>query len=431
MKRKVWVGLVLTLMMGTAVIARAETDRFIDDSKELFKEIQLFADAITLIGSDYIESVQVKDLVYGAIRGMMKTLGGYNQFLDPESFEDMTAETKGEFGGIGISVGIEDSMLTVITTLEETPAFSAGIKAGDKIVKIEDEITRDMAFDEAIKKLRGRVGTKVKLTVVREGTGKILEFTITRAIIKLQSVKDEKIIEGDIGYIKISEFQEKTVADLDKAICELRKKGMRNLILDIRNNPGGLLDSAIEVSNLFLSKGLLIVYIEGRAPVKRVDFKSEKESKYGDIRLAVIVDKTSASAAEIFAGAMKDNGRGLIIGERTFGKGSVQTVIPLEDRSALRLTTAAYFTPRGENLRNKGLAPDIYVQRRELSAEKIQSEDEKLEFEIFEKIEGKTPKEEKIAGSEYDNQIQAAVSVLKGISVFEGHKENPLEGAGE
>jgi len=429
MKKKVWFGVFLAFMVGTAFMALAENKRFVDDSEELFKEIQLFADSISLIGADYIEPVPIKDLVYGAIQGMMRTLGGYNQFLDPESFEEIIVETKGEFGGVGISVGMESGVLTVISTMKDTPAFSAGIKAEDKIVKIDGKSTRDLAFDSAVEKLRGAAGTKVTITVFREKTDKILEFTITRAIIKLESVKDAKIMEGDIGYIKISEFQEKTVEDLDKAISKLSKKGMKSLILDLRNNPGGLLDSAIEALDLFLKKGLLIVYIEGRNPAKKVEFLSEKEAKYADINLAVIVNKTSASAAEIFAGAMKDNKRALVVGMRTFGKGSVQTVIPLEDKSALRLTTAAYFTPRGENLRDNGIEPDIYVEQKELICEKVSSDDEKDGDRIFEKVE---PVEsvKKITEEEvYDNQLHTAVSVLKGIDVFFERTEKSTDAA--
>lgn len=417
MKKKIWIGIVLVLMIGTAFLALAENKRFVDDSEELFKEIQLFADSISLIGADYIEPVPLKDLVYGAISGMMRTLGGYNQFLDPESFEEITVETKGEFGGVGISVGMESEILTVISTMEDTPAFSAGIKAGDKIVKIDGESTREAAFDESVKKLRGAAGTKVTITIFREKTDKILEFTVTRAIIKLESVKDPEMIEGDIGYIKVSEFQEKTVGDLDKEISKLSKKGMKSLILDLRNNPGGLLDSAIEVSDLFLKKGLLIVYIEGRNPAQKVEFFSEKEAKYADINLAVIVNKTSASAAEIFAGAMRDNKRALVIGTRTFGKGSVQTVIPLGDKSALRLTTAAYFTPRGENLRDKGIDPDVFVEQKELIREKTSTGDKEDGSRIFEKVEP-TAAKEKITPGTYDNQLHTAVNVLKGIDVF-------------
>ena len=302
--------------------------------------------------------------------------------------------------------------------MEDTPASSAGIKAEDKIVKIDEESIRDLAFDEAVKKLRGAAGTKVMITVFREKTDKILEFTITRAIIKLESVKDAKILEGDIGYIKITVFQEKTVEDLEKAISKLSKKGMKSLILDLRNNPGGLLDSAIEASDLFLKKGLLIVYIEGKNPAKKVEFLSEKDALYADINLAVIVNKTSASAAEIFAGAMKDNKRALVIGARTFGKGSVQTVIPLGDKSALRLTTAAYFTPRGENLRDKGIEPDIYVEQKEFSCEKVLLDGEDDKAKIFEKVAPSADTEEKISDQIYDNQLQTAISVLKGIDVF-------------
>ncbi|MFH1395701.1 MAG: S41 family peptidase [Candidatus Omnitrophota bacterium] len=420
MKKRVVAGVILVFLLLTCFFSYAVDVNIIDNSKELFKQIQLFADSITLISADYVEPVSVKDLVYGAIKGMMTNLGGYNQFLDPESFKEITEETKGEFGGLGVSVGMRDGVLTVISPMEDTPAYKAGIEPGDKIVKIGDEITRDMPFDEAIKKMRGNPGTKIKLTIIREGENKILEFLLTRAVIKLQSIKENRIFDGTIGYIKIVEFQEKTTKDLVKNIVELRKKGAEDLVLDLRNNPGGLLDAAIEVSDLFLPPNAMIVYTEGRNPEKRMEFKAKKESKFDDMDLVLIVDSGSASASEIFAGALKDNKRALIVGVPTFGKGSVQTVIPLEDKSALRLTTASYYTPAGKNLRNKGIDPDVYVEKMELTAE-ISMEEEATKTKVFEKLEEKVPPKPEHE-DEYDNQIQVAVNILKGIRIFEGYK---------
>ncbi|MFC1548425.1 S41 family peptidase [Candidatus Omnitrophota bacterium] len=446
-KSKFMIGLSVVLIVFSAVImVEAEEATIIDNAKELFKEIQIFADSITLISTDYVEPIKVKDLVYGAIRGMMDTLDGYSQFLDPDSFREITEETKGEFGGLGIEIGVRDGVLTVIAPIEGTPAAEAGFQAGDMIVKIDDKVTRDMTLDDAVKILRGDPGTEVTLTVIREDVDELLEFKVTRAIIKLKSIKAVKIIEEDIGYIKIEEFQERTAKDLRRNIKDLKGKGAKSLIVDVRNNPGGLLESAVEVSDQFLVPGTLIVYTEGRDPKKRKEFKSKKRSDFDDMALIVLVNKGSASAAEIFAGAIKDNKRGMLVGVTTFGKGSVQTVIPLKDESALRLTTAAYYTPSGKTIRKEGVDPNIYVKRERPKKKKAKENEkelkEKKKAEVFKKVkkEEKKKKEEaeeekKKEGKKFlreDNQLQAAVNILKGIQIFEDYKTvQPVEAEAE
>lgn len=429
-----------------AKVAAGETN-VIEDKKTLFENLQLISDSIALIITDYVEPVTFKKLIYGAIKGMMNTLDDYSQFLDPEAFRDITEETRGEFGGIGIEIGVRDGVLTVIAPMEDTPAAAAGIEAGDKIVKIDGAVTRDLSLDDAVKKLRGDVGTKITLTCLRDGVDKLLDFTITRAIIKLKSIKKIEMIEGDIGYVKISEFQERTGQDLKESVKQLKAQGAKNLVIDLRNNPGGLLDSAVEAADLFLPQGSMIVYTEGRDPKKRMEFKDRKKTEFDDMALVVLVNKGSASAAEIFAGAIKDNKRGLVIGEQTFGKGSVQTVIPLKDGSALRLTTASYYTPSGKNLRNKGIEPDIMVERKDLVDRKDTGDSEEEEKDrVFEKVEPKDKKDAKPAEKKakpagkteekgetakkdkFDNQLAAAVNVLKGLRIFEGYKNSQPAG---
>lgn len=426
----------VTILIALAAVftAVAKEETIIDDSKDLFKQIQIFADSITLISTDYVKPIKVKDLIYGAIKGMMDTLDGYSQFLDPESFQEITEETKGEFGGVGIEIGMRDSILTVISPIEDTPAFEAGIEAGDKIVKIDGEITREMTLNDAVKKLRGDPGTKVTLTVIREDNDKLLDFTITRDIVKLKSIKEAKIIEGNIGYIKLVEFQERTAKDLKHEIKRLKKDGATSLILDLRNNPGGLLEASVEVSDLFLKAGDMIVYTEGRDPEDRTEFKSKKEPDFAEIELVVLVNKGSASASEILAGALKDNRRALVIGVTTFGKGSVQTVIPLKDESAIRLTTAAYYTPSGKNLMDKGIDPDIYVKFiKENKSESEEDKPEEKKDKVFEKVEEdkgkhkdsdkeKEQEDKEEEKAQYDSQLQTAVNVLKGIRIFEEYK---------
>ncbi|MGB3241287.1 MAG: S41 family peptidase [Candidatus Omnitrophota bacterium] len=437
MKKKI-IAVILAVFFatGSIFVVHAKEATIIDNSKELFRQIQLLADSITLISTDYFKPVKVKDLVYGAIKGMMGTLDGYSQFLDPESFKEITEETKGEFGGLGIEIGIRNGILTVISPIEDTPAFKAGLQPDDKIIKIEGEITQDMTLDDAVKKLRGKPGTKVTITIIREDIEKLLDFTITRAIIKLKSIKKAKVIEDDIGYVKLVEFQERTSKDLEKAVMELEKNGAKSLIIDVRNNPGGLLDSSVYVAELFLEPGKMVVYTEGRTPEKRIEFKTKRRSIFGKLNLIVLVNKGTASAAEILAGAIKDNKRGLVVGVPTFGKGSVQTVIPLKDKSALRLTTASYYTPSGECINEKGIKPDVYVKRERIEGEK-KKPDKKEEEGVFQKLEkkGKIPKPEKKKEEKkkeaYDNQLQTAISILKGLQIYEGYKSGGEEGEGK
>ena len=378
-KKSLIYALLIMFLFSTVFIIQTEGESLIKNTKEIFKYIKLFSDTITLISSDYVKETDSKELVYGAIRGMMSTLDGYSQFLDQEAFEEIKEETKGQFGGIGIEIGIRENSLVVIGPIEDTPAYYAGIKAKDKVIKIEEDSSLDISLDGAVKRLRGDPGTNVKLTVLRgEET---IDFEITRAIIKVKSIKKAQLLNNNIGYVKIISFQERSDLDLKNAVNKLIKEGATSLILDIRNNPGGLLDSAVNVSEEFLDKGKLVVYIEGRDPGNRIEFYDKKDSDFPNLKVVLLINEGSASAAEIVAGALRDNDRALLVGQTTFGKGSVQTVIPLEDKSAIKLTTASYYLPKGENLSAKGVSPDISVEIVE------KNEDEDLQTEDLSKDE--------------------------------------------
>ncbi len=419
-------ALFLTVVLVSVSVAQDEN--ITDDPKELFKQTELFADSITIISKDYVEPVTAKELIYGAMKGMMGTLDGYSEFMDPESFKEITEETKGEFGGVGIEIGMRDDVLTVIAPIEDSPAYDAGVEAGDKIVKIGEETTREMTLDDAVKRLKGEPGTEVAITVIRPDTDELLEFAIERAVIKLKSIKDARVIDGDIAYVKLVEFQERTARDFRNTVKDLRNKGATSLVIDLRNNPGGLFESSIEVADQFLRPGAMIVYTEGRSQDLHKEYKSKKEPVFEEMDLVIIINRGSASAAEILAGAIKDNKRGILVGETSFGKGSVQTVIGLKDKSALRLTTAAYYTPSGRTIRDKGIDPDIVVKRIRPAEEKDPENEKKKE--IFSKIKDEKKKEEKVEKSEdededilaKDNQLQAAVNVLKGARIFEAYK---------
>ncbi|MBI4697942.1 MAG: S41 family peptidase [Nitrospirae bacterium] len=302
---------------------------------ESYDKIKTFAEVLTLIKKNYVDEVKDdKNLIYGAIRGMLNSLDPHSSFMSPEMFKEMQIDTKGEFGGLGIQIGIKDNMLTVIAPIEDTPAFKAGIKAGDKIIKISGESTKDMSLNDAVSKLRGLKGTSVTITIMREDLDKPQDYTITRDIIKIKSVKS-KVLDKKIGYVKLLQFQEKTEEELATALESLDKEGINAIILDLRNNPGGLLNSAIDVSNQFLPSGKLVVYIKGRSEEK-TEYNTTNHNKKYDYPMIVLVNEGSASASEIVAGALQDWQRAVILGTQTFGKGSVQTVIPLSDGSGLK-----------------------------------------------------------------------------------------------
>ncbi len=389
---------------------------------DLYEQVELFANTISIIRNDYVAQTQSKDLIYGAMKGMLMSLDSHSQFMDPESYRDMKVETEGKFGGIGIEITLKEGILTVISPIEDTPAFKAGLKPNDKIVRIDGKSTRDATLNDAVKKLRGEPGTPVTLTILREEEKKLMDVVITRGVIEIKSIKEASVLEDNIGYVKIIEFQENTPKDLAKALAALKAKGIDSLILDLRNNPGGLLETSVRVSEMFLPQGKLIVSTKGRAKSQDMVYKSEYGRPYTEFMLVVIVNEGSASASEIVAGAIKDNKRGIIVGAKTFGKGSVQTVIPLSDGSAIRLTTAEYFTPNGEAINNKGIIPDVVVAKSKGIAPKPKDE-ELEEEEIFERPELKEPDEKKAERPKpHDTQLETAINLIKGIKSYEALK---------
>ncbi len=391
---------------------------------DLYKQIEIFSDAITAIQHGYVEIAQPKDIIYGALKGMLSSLDPYSQFMDPDIYKELQVETEGEFGGLGIEITIKDHLLTIITPLDGTPAEKIGLKAMDRIVKIEGKITKDITIIEAVKKLRGKPGTKVTLTIMRKDEPILKEFTITRAIIKIRPVRKATILEEDIGYIKLTDFSEKTKRDLHKELEKLEKEGMDSLILDLRNNPGGLLVSSVETASEFLATGQLVVSTKGRDKSQNVEYRARGKSNFKKIPLIVLINGGSASASEIVAGAIQDHKRGIIMGTNSFGKGSVQTVIPLRDGSALRLTTAKYYTPSGNIIDEDGITPDVIV---ELAL--IQKRGDKEE-DVFEEIEQQEkqhpdeliPEEEEEEEEDFiknDSQLRAAVDLMRGIKVYQ------------
>ena len=391
---------------------------------EIYEELKLFSEALSLVRKNYVEEVKPKELIYGSIKGMLSSLDPHSSFMTPEQYKEMQVDTKGEFGGIGIQIGIKDSMLTVIAPIEDTPAYKAGIKAGEKIIKINNDFTKDMSLQDAVSKMRGVPSSTVKITIIREGWKETRDFTITREVIKIKSVKS-KTLEDGIGYIKVNQFQEQTSSDLAQAMEKLTEENINSLVLDLRNNPGGLLNSAIDVSSQFLSSGKLVVFIKDKKGEK-IEYRSNKNTVNSAIPMVVLVNQGSASASEIVAGALKDWNRAVVIGTQTFGKGSVQSVVPMNDGSALRLTTAKYYTPKGISIQSTGITPDIVVKAEIKNGGKgrpvIREKDLEGHLKNGEDIEEKPSEPEEIIPMEIDEkddtQLQRAVDLLKTWKVF-------------
>lgn len=351
---------VLGFLMGVG--AQNKKSQVAGDNKEIYEYLKTFSDALDLVKRSYVDNVKDKEIVYAAVKGVLESLDPHSSFLTPEMYKDMQTETKGEFGGIGIEITIKDGFPTVISAIEDTPAYKAGLKSADHIIKIDGQLTKNMGLTEVVKLIRGPKGKSVTLSIVREGLPAPRDFAVVRDTIQVKSVK-YRMLEGEYGYIRIAQFQEKTARDLDNALKELEKtnKGpLKGLVLDLRNDPGGLLEQAVEVSDRFLEQGL-IVYIEGRKKEEsRQNFSATKKDDYKG-PLVVLVNEGSASASEIVAGALQDHRRAIVVGAKSFGKGSVQTIFPLSDGSAVRLTTAKYYTPKGRSIQSEGIAPDITV----------------------------------------------------------------------
>ncbi len=330
-------------------------------SNNTYESLKIFTDVLGIVQENYAEPADTKDLIRNAIKGMIGKLDPHSSYLTPEEYTEMQIDTKGSFGGIGIEIGLRDNVLTVVAPIEDTPAFKAGILAGDKIVKIGDKYTKDMSLNEAVNLMRGPKDTPVTIAIMREDLEEPKTFTLMRAIIKVKSVKS-RVLEEGFGYIRVVQFQENTTADLEKALKEVTPKDgkLKGLVLDLRNNPGGLLQEAVSVSNEFVNSGL-IVYTKGRASGQDMTFTADTSKAKTEYPMIALVNGGSASASEIVAGALQDHKRAVIMGTQTFGKGSVQTIIPLSDGSAVRLTTSKYYTPSGRSIQAKGIEPDIII----------------------------------------------------------------------
>lgn len=432
------IALVLSISFGSTALAKSTPTREADTGVNVpMEDIQRFATAIALIKRYYIEPVKDKKLFDNAIRGMLLRLDPHSAYLDEDDMKDLKLATTGKFGGIGIEIIPERGLIRIVSPLDDTPAFHAGLKAGDMVVRINDKLVKSMSLREAVKLMRGKSGSKVELTVLRKGDRKPLKFSITREIINVKTVKSE-LLDGHYGYIRIAFFQAPTKKDLLKAINKLKRKSgndLKGIIVDVRNNPGGLLDSAIEVADVFLDApklkhDKLIVYTKGHTNGSLVRAKATAGDSLKGIPIVVLINEGSASASEIVAGALQDHKRALVLGKTSFGKGSVQTVLPIDEKSAIKLTTALYYTPGGTSIQAKGIEPDVIIADLKLPKEK----DDALLFDPLDETDlrghiangnkaGKTEvssaqKKALAALARKDFALYEALNLLKGISAF-------------
>jgi len=432
------------------------------------EDLRAFSEIFGKIKSDYVEPVEDKKLITEAINGMLSGLDPHSSYLDSEAFKELQVGTQGEFGGLGIEVGMEDGFVKVVAPIEDTPAFKAGIKSGDLVIKLDDSPVKGMTLNDAVKKMRGKPGTDIVLTVVRKGEAKPLTITLTRAVIKIKSVK-HKLVEPNFGYVRVTQFQEHTGENLVASLKDLQEQNkgaaIKGLVLDLRNDPGGLLNTAVAVAGAFLKGGDLVTYTDGRTEDakmrltnSRENYLRPSESDYlknlpawtKSVPLVVLVNGGSASASEIVAGALQDHKRALVVGTQTFGKGSVQTILPLNNGTAIKLTTARYFTPNGRSIQAKGISPDITVEDATVTAGdgmKLEVREADLDKHLANPADGDAgkdtkPKDEKAkddkAGakkdpkaklepgevvSKNDYQFNQALILLKGLSFLQTRKD--------
>lgn len=326
-----------------------------------YENLQTFTNILAIVQKNYVEDVTTDQLVEGAINGMLTSLDPHSAYLTPDLYKELQVDTKGSFGGLGIEITVRNGVLTVVSPIEDTPAYRAGVKAGDQVIKIDGEFTKDMTLVEAVKKMRGPKGSKVIISIKREGVNSLFDVSLVREVIKIQSVKSKALDKG-YGYIRLAQFQERSANDVERVLEQWSREGsIEGIVLDLRNDPGGLLTQAVKVSDLFLDAGM-IVYTDGRLENQKQKYFARRPGSYTDFPMVVLVNGGTASASEIVAGALQDHKRAVILGTTTFGKGSVQTILPLDDNSALRLTTARYYTPSGRSIQATGIVPDIVME---------------------------------------------------------------------
>lgn len=427
---------VLFCLLITGLCARAETVTNTEAGELPVDEIRAFAEVFAKIKKDYVEDVEDSVLLEYAIRGMLEGLDPHSSYLDEEAYLDLQEGTTGEFGGLGIEVGMEDGFIKVISPIDDTPAQKAGLQAGDLVIRLDDTPVKGMSLNDAVARMRGEPGTDITLTIIRDGAEKPLKVTITRDVIKVKSVRTQ-VLEPGFGYLRISHFQSRTAEDARAALLELKQDNdgrLEGLILDLRNNPGGILSAAVGVSDLFLDRGL-IVYTEGRIDDSKLRFNAKPADLLDNAPVVVLVNAGSASASEIVAGALQDHKRAIIMGQKTFGKGSVQTVLPVSNAAALKLTTARYFTPSGRSIQVSGIEPDVALVRLKVESLEDEAQNFITEENLSRHLDNNTEEEHQDGDGDEDEEaakteqettalltedyaLQQALNVLKGLQIL-------------
>ena len=423
-----------SLTLGEGVLAgKNETETL------PLEDLRTFTEIFAKIKNDYVEPIEDKDLLENAIRGMLAGLDPHSAYLVPEDYKELQAGTSGEFGGLGIEVGMEDGFVKVISPIDDTPAYRAGVKAGDLVIRLDDTPVKGMVLSDAVKIMRGKPGTDIVLTIVRDGEDKPLNITITRDVIRVTSVKS-RMLDPGYGYIRISQFQSRTGENLREALVKLEDEAdgpLKGLVLDLRNNPGGVLSAAVSVSDAFLKDGI-IVYTEGRLEDAKLKFNAKPTDILDGAPLVVLVNGGSASASEIVAGALQDHQRAIIMGQKTFGKGSVQTILPMDNGSALKLTTAKYYTPSGVSIQATGISPDIALENLKLADSDTPATSRIKEADLARHLQGDAERENKTdKGSDKakdskankdqrplarrDYAVYEALNLLKGLDILQRH----------
>ncbi|MGM0593019.1 MAG: S41 family peptidase [Pseudomonadota bacterium] len=427
----------VTLSVGSSVLADRNSAEGIENGTLPLDELRSFSEVFGRVKQDYVEDVNDKELLEGAIRGMLSSLDPHSAYLDQEEFKDLQVGTTGKFGGLGIEVTMEDGFVKVVAPIDDTPAMRAGVKAGDTVIRLDDAPVKGMSLSDAVSLMRGEPGTDITLTIVRDGVQKPLVITITRDIIKVQSVKS-RMLEKGFGYVRITNFQSNTGESVSQAVSELKKEHggpLNGMVLDLRNNPGGVLGAAVGVSDAFLQKGQ-VVYTEGRARNAELDFNAKPGDVLDGAPLVVLVNGGSASASEIVAGALQDHKRAVIMGTQTFGKGSVQTIFPMSNDTAVKITTARYFTPSGRSIQAEGIEPDITVEPLEVSRREDDGSVRMLkevdlsghlsngkgEKEAKEGDEDAEQSDEPLASSDY--VLYEALTLLKGLTILQSRSND-------
>jgi carboxyl-terminal processing protease len=428
MKRRFFYG-VLVGVLGVNLFLGAYVFYFSTvrgaDQDEIYPNLKLFSTVLDRVRNDYVDGDKLtyQELIHGALKGMLNTLDPHSEFMDASKYDELKKDTQGEFGGVGIVISAKDNWVTVVAPMEDTPGFKAGILSGDRIIKIDGKSTEKMSLPDAVKRLRGQPGSQVTVTIHRPSSNSVRDVELTRAQIKIATVKDVDgrsefpLDENKIGYVRLAQFGEQTASDLDDALKKLETKGMEGLVLDLRGNPGGLLDQAVQVCEKFLPRGQVVVSTEGREGKQRSQYSAKGRDKRINVPIVVLVNNGSASASEIVAGCLQDTtalgiSKAIVVGEQTFGKGSVQSILPLPDGSALRLTTAKYYTPSHKVIHENGITPDIAVSM---------SEEEERDVIIKRTpggIESLPDSEQERVRNARDVQLERALDLLKGITLY-------------